>query len=268
VLLLTVALALQPQKLIMHAYLPGQREVIEGVGTAYPDTMMQVILQKDMPPAFPAGGGTVQGGGLFEKALGWIRWSVKPDTFADQACFQLKCEGQLTEKLSKTASITLQDTHSYWVTADGTILRQFDRQVSPLYNRTANAVYHKDSIDLSVEDENGRRSSTAYPNVDMKELNAQFTPMMKGDTVLSREKTYYVFNPFTGKCDKYTARISGAAGGEYFNLKFSGKAFEIAGPELTQTAAISNEGDLILVELPKDRFIVMQQVPFGKQGAR
>jgi hypothetical protein len=47
-------------------------------------------------------------------------------------------------------------------------------------------------------------------------------------------------------------------------MKFQGKAFEIEGPHLKQVAAISTEGDLIKVDLPKDRFIVMQNIPNGK----
>ena len=52
---------------------------------------------------------------------------------------------------------------------------------------------------------------------------------------------------------------------EHFNMKFVGKAVEIEGPRLTQTAGISAEGDMIQVLLPKERFIVMQNVPQGKE---
>lgn len=261
-LILAAALALIPQKVIMNAFMPGQREVVLGP-LPYPDTMMLVIFEKELSPTF--GGGQVLGGGLAEDTLGWIRWSVKPDKFAGKDCFQIRAEGELNEKIKK-APIQLKEVRNYWVTADGEILRQYDVQIGPYYKRVANSVYHKDSIDISIEDEKGRRTSTAYPNIEFSRLYAQFTPMMKNGEVVLREKEYFVFDPFSGKCDKHTARISGSAVGEEFRQKFIGKAFEIKGPELTQTAAVSLEGDLIRVELPKDRYIVMREIPPGKRA--
>ncbi|MEZ0327554.1 MAG: hypothetical protein ACAH95_16770 [Fimbriimonas sp.] len=247
----------------MAAYMPGQREVVLGV-LPYNETMMQLIWQTDKQASFPTYNGDVIGGGLAEQALGWVKWSVKTDTWAGKPCMVLRCEGNTKEALSKTLKVDIRDIKSWWVDGGGKILRQYEQQIRPFVTRTANCVYQKDSIDVSVEDEKGRRQTSVFPNVEMDELHAQFKPMWKDGKVLLDKKDYYVFNPFEGGFDKYTARLAGWAGGSYFNMKFVGKAFEITGPRLVQTAGISEEGDLIHVQLPKDRYIVMQALPQGK----
>jgi hypothetical protein len=254
----------QKATLTMAAYMPGQREVVLGV-LPYKDTMMQLIWQTDLTPKFPTFNGEVTPGGVSEQALGWVRWSVKTDTWAGKPCKVLRCEGETREMVSKTLKVTIRDVKAWWVDDEGKILRQFEQQIRPFANRSANCVYQKDSIDISVDDEKGRRQTSIFPNIEMDELHAQFKPMWKDGKVLLEKKDYYVFNPFEGGFDKYTARLSGWAGGTYFNMKFVGKAFEITGPKLVQTAGISDEGDLIHVQLPKDRYIVMQSVPQGKE---
>jgi hypothetical protein len=252
--------------LLLYSYMPGQREVVLGMGKAYPDTRMQVIFQTDKQAHFPAGGGTITPGGLTELDLGYVRWSVKEDTFAGKKCKVLRGEGHLKEKLSKTLEVTIHDTVAYWVDEEGKILRQYNEHIRPYYKRIANCVFQKDSIDVTVEDEKGRRATSVFPNIEMDELHAQFKPMMVDGKMAVEEKTYYVYDPFKGSFEKYTARLSGWAGGTYFKMKFVGKAFEIAGPRLKQTVAISQEGDMIQVVLPKERFIVMQNLPPGKGG--
>jgi hypothetical protein len=246
----------------MYAYMPGQREIVLGV-TPYRDTQMQLIYQIDKEPRF--GGGDVTPGGLFEKALGWVRWSVKADTWAGKPCKVLRCEGETTEELSKTMKVTVRDTKQWWVDDENHILRQYEQQIRPFFTRTANCVYQKDSIDITVSDEKGRRQTSMFPNCEMDEIHAQFKPMWVDGKVVLEKKEFYVLNPFEGTFETYSVRLAGWAGGTYFAMKFSGKAFEIAGPRLTQTAGISEEGDLIHVQLPKDRFIVMQQIPQGKE---
>lgn len=265
VVLAAAALWAVPQgegKLVMNAYMPGPREVVVGL-SPYPETQMRIIYEKEVQPTFTAQSGAVGGGGLDERTLGWIRWSVTPTMFAGKECYLLKEEGQLNEKVRK-ATVTINESRQSWVTLAGKIVRQFDSQTSPIYTRSANSVYHEDSIDVSVEDEKGRRTTTVYPTIPFSKLDAQFTPMMKGESVLLREKEYYVFDPFTLKCDKFLARVNGAATGTEFRKHFVGKSFEIAGPELTYTAAVSNEGDLIRMEYPHDRFAIMNGLPPGK----
>lgn len=253
--------------LSLYSYMPGMREVVMGMGAPYPDTRMQVIFQTDRQAHFPAGGGTITAGGVTEIALGHVRWSVKEETFAGKKVRVLRCEGQLKEKLTKTLEVTISDTLAYWVDEDGKILRQYNQQVRPYQTRTANCVYQKDSIDISVDDEKGRRATSIFPNVEMDELHAQFKPMIVDGKAVMETKEYYVFDPFQSTFDKHTARVSGWAGGTYFAMKFKGKSFEISNPRLTQNVAISEEGDMIHVILPKERFIVMQNIPPGKQKA-
>ncbi|HSI73363.1 MAG TPA: hypothetical protein VK934_09300, partial [Fimbriimonas sp.] len=161
--------------------------------------------------------------------------------------------------------VTVKDTKQWWVDDNNQILRQYEQQIRPLFTRTANCVYQKDSIDITVADEKGRRQTSMFPSMEMSELHAQFKPMWADGKVVLEKKEFYVLNPFDATFEKYSVRLAGWAGGTYFAMKFAGKAFEIAGPRLTQTAGISEEGDLIHVQLPKYRFIVMQQVPQGKE---
>jgi hypothetical protein len=252
--------------LSMYAYMPGQREMILGITGNYALTTMQVIHQTDMPPAFPAGGGRVEGGGLFEEALGNVHWSIKEDTFGGKKVHELICDGNLTERLTKTMQVSMADSTTFWVDDDGHIVRQYNKQIRPFATRVANCVYQKDSIDVSVEDEHGRRATSVFPNFDMSMLHDQFKPMIVDGKVVLEEKTFEVFDPFKMSFDKYAVRLSGSAAGTYFGMKFEGKAFEIVGPHSTVTAAVSKEGDLIKVDMPKDRFIVMQSIPPGKGG--
>lgn len=251
---------LEGGKIVVNAYMPGQREIVMGAAV-YPTTLMQVLISRDMEPDFPAGGGDVAPGGLMEKTIGFVQFAGKEDTFGGKPCIHLSYKGTLTEKLDKRFSITVDQVRDYWVGEDGKILRLYDIKRTPFRTNSASCVFHEDSVDITADDEKGRRTTTIYPNVSLSELDAQFKPMMKDGEIILRDKDFYTLDPYTGICDKVSVHVAGSVGGEVFHQKLSGKTFEIASPLLTQTAAISSAGDLLEVQLPHQRVIKLSNPP-------
>jgi len=169
----------------------------------------------------------------------------------------------------RKADVTLDihGTSQWWLAPDGTILRQYEQRVDKRGTRTANCTYNKDSIEISVDLFGQRKVTTLYPS-DMDLVQAQFKPMIVDDKVVTREKNYVVYDPFTSGFVKRTAKLSGVFKGIYLSTQFEGNSMTLEGdPDGPFRVFISNEGDLVKMELPKNRFLVLQSLPPAKAAA-
>ena len=252
---------------VLDAILPGQREVVMGP-LPYRDTVMSVIHSKDYP-------GTYDGKGLSppvwdEYPKGHVRWSVTEGTHFDKPCRVIRLQGMMQSvvemrRLKKAASVQNEALTIWYLSLDGRILRQYESRQGFDGVKTANCIYGDESIEVQTQDSRNRRVATVYPNVDMEKLHLQFRPMIVGDKVVMEEKEYYVYDPFGGGFEKRTARIAGKFAGQWLQKNFRGRHVDIATPRVTMKAYVSEEGDLVKVDLPKDDYFILQSVPQGKE---
>jgi len=259
---------------VPQPYFAGEREVVLGP-KAYSDSVMALIYSKDYPAKLDMKG--VNPPIWDEYPIGSIRWSVKPDVFGSQQCMVLKMEAtyrpQFRFKVKYGArpndvTLDIRGVSQWWIAEDGTILRQFEQRADNRGTQSANCTYGKDSIEVSVDMFGQRRVTTLYPG-DMDKLQAQFKPMIVDGKVVMREKEYLIYNPFTSGFDKRKATLSGAFKGVYLSANFEGTSMTLEGYEDGPFRAfISNEGDLVKMELPKDRYLVLQSLPPARQAKK
>ncbi|AIE84781.1 hypothetical protein [Fimbriimonas ginsengisoli] len=257
-----------------EAIFPGQREVVLGV-LPYRETIMQLIYSKDLPSTADMKG--INPPVWDEYPLGFVKWSVKPDSFAGKPCMSLRMEGLFVPSYNfkfkggtkqVRTSLDVRGVSQWWVTSDGTILRQYEQRMDKRGIRSANCTYGKDSVTVQVDNYGARSATELFPS-DMDQLQLQFKPMIVEGKVVMPEKEYLVYDPFTSGFIKRTAKVAGRFNGNYLQLPFEGNHVDFSGliPG-TVKAYISKEGDLVKIDLPHDRYCVMNSTPPGKEGQK
>ncbi|MGV3615428.1 MAG: hypothetical protein ACO1SV_08865 [Fimbriimonas sp.] len=252
---------------VKEAYMPGQREIVLGP-LPYRETVMSVIHSKDYP-------GTFDGKGLAppvwdEYPLGHVRWSVAEGSLFEKPCRVLRLQGMTQsqvpmKRLQKVVGVQNDAVTVWYLSFDGRILRQYEQRSGYGGQKVANCTYGEDEIQVQVEEGGKRRITTVYPAVDMEKLHLQFRPMIVGDRVVMEEKEYFTYDPFGGGFQKRTAKIGGLFAGQWLQRPFKGRHVDITTPRHTVKAYISDEGDLVKVDLPKDDFFILQSLPPGKE---
>ncbi len=252
-----------PDLNVKVAFMPGQREVVLGP-LPQRDFVMSVIHSKDYP-------GTYDGKGLAppvwdEYPLGHVRWSVTDGEIFNRPCRIIRMQGMTQsqipmKRLKKVVGVQNDATTVWYLGVDGKIIRQYEARGGHNGQKIANCTYGEESIEVQVEENGRRRVTTVFPAVDMEKLHLQFRPMIVGDRTVMEEKEYFVYDPFGGGFEKRTAKISGKFNGMWLQKKFQGRHVDITGPQMTVKAYISDQGDLIKADLPRDDFFILQTLP-------
>lgn len=245
----------------------GGREVLLGP-VPYAESVMTLVYSKDKPAVLNSNG--FNGPTWEESTLGFVRWSVKPDHFGERPCLVYRTEAVYRPAYrfdfkggtrQAKVEVDVQGVREYWIADDGTILRQYEQRRDSRGVRTANCTYGADSVDVTVEEFGKRRATTLYPS-DMANLQAQFRPMLVEGKVKIPEKEYLVYDPFASRFERRVAKVTGAFRGTFLAMNFRGTSLEVEGdPEGKFRAFVSDEGDLVKMELPKDRFLILQAIP-------
>lgn len=249
---------------------PGFREWVLGP-QEYPATVLGILYSKEFPSVETSRGMTMPS--WEERAMGTAMWSVKPDVFGSTPCLTIKLEGDYRaeyryrfknsdQQVKRT--VPVKGISTWWVSKDGTILRQYESRTDERGVRTANGVYAADRIEVTVDEFGKRRIATLYPG-DMAKLQAQFRPMIVDGKVLLKEKEFLVFDPFTSGYVRHTVRLAGLFKADLIGAHFEGRNVDVDGySDGVRRAYLSLEGDLVRVDLPNDRFMRISSLPPGK----
>ena len=255
-----------------EVFFPGQREVVLGP-LPYRDTTMSMIYSKEYPTTADMKG--INPPGWDEYPLGNVRWIVRNDTFAGKPCMVIRSQGLYMPKYNftfkggfrkVTETLNLKGVCEWWVSPDGTIIRQYEQRSDSRGVCTANCTYDKDSINVQVDIYGKRTVTTLYPG-DMDMVQNQFKPMVVDGKVVMREKAYLVYDPFNGGFKQRKATFGGHFAGVYLSINFTGIHIDFDGmvPEGPVKAYIDDEGDLVKLDLPNDRYVNLGVVPPGKE---
>ncbi|MFI5385237.1 MAG: hypothetical protein ACHQ50_03860 [Fimbriimonadales bacterium] len=250
----------------------GQREIILGP-KPQELALLNGYYERDIAAKHLATGDNTGGyvdswipSGTAEDNLGYFDCSTKPDSLFDKPCVVITSNAKWNQKLGrKPHEIKFSNyaKQQWWVTADGTILREYAALQTPEGTQTADCTYGKDSIQRRYTNVKGETSfGEIFPACGFEALNAQFKPMVVDGKVVMREKEFCVVNPLTGGIDKYTSRISGTFKGEFLFATFKGKLFDIEGPnKLFEKVFLDDSGDLVKVALSDEKFFVINVLP-------
>lgn len=260
--------------------LPGQREMIYGLSSHPQETVgLYHSLSSAIKPIIEEQGtlgtGTtireVAGGTITEEErVGSATWSVKPAVFGDQVCRILETEGfrnvrgeiKLSSRTSQKLDYRTFQKRTYIVSDTGKLLSEESIVENPKVGRVEMAVkYGEDSYDLTLVKAGKKTTSTVNPGFDMSLFHAIFTPMLKGNEILLKEKEFVALDPYTGGPIKYRAKISGRFGGKFYEKQFQGHYVDITSKETYQRAYISYDGVFLKVEQPKGYYLHIEQKP-------
>jgi hypothetical protein len=207
-----------------------------------------------------------------EIRLGYMGWKVSNDIFNSEPCLVFESD----TKTSQTAKfVRSQDeaekygTHivqkvKMWVSLEGRLMREQISQESPRGNYFVDAVFGTETVELSGDLNGVKRDTTMYPVGGTVMFDNLFKPMMKDGKVILPEKEFYLIDPVKMTLRKCKAKIRSRFNGELMREKFKGNTIEITTPEDTQVAYISEEGDLLRVDLPDSRFFLMESLPASR----
>jgi hypothetical protein len=279
---LVIALAIQqkdPYRLeVEDPILAFQREIILGVSTKAQESLgLYHGFTVGAVNSIPLGDISVTFGEVEETVrVGNTTWSVKPSVFGDQLGYVLESDGIRNQKASikvapnQALENNVRNTlyRQYFVNEKGEILYEEARAVNGKGRFSMQATYGKDSFDLRIEDARGVRTSTVNPGCGIEGLNEMFKPMIKGQDILLKEKTFYVLDPYTGTPQKYVAKVAGRFSGKYSDELYEGRCVEITGPKEVQKAFISYEGVLMKVEATGRYYLHIESAPEQKPKLR
>jgi hypothetical protein len=204
-----------------------------------------------------------------EIRLGYMGWKVSNDIFNSEPCLVLESDGLTTQTAKFTRSqeeserlgIRILRKEKIWLSMDGKVMRQQISQESPKGTYYVDAIFGKDTVELSGNLNGERKDMTMYPVGGTVLFDNFFKPMIKDGKIILPKKEYYVIDPVKMVLEKYTAEVRGRFAGTMMNTKFKGHCIEMVGPEGTQTAYVSEEGDLLRVDLPSNRFLLIEYLP-------
>lgn len=251
----------------------GQREVVLGA-KPYEITLLGGFYEKDYTGGSINHGQDTQGqyvdsfipGGIVTKSLGYLDWSTRDDKLLDTPCVTVSSSGKWQQTIGKKPneqSWANTGKIQYWIGNDGKILRQYAQLQTPAGSQSGDLTFGPDSIQRRYTGTDGKTSfGEIFPSCGMQALNDQFKPMIVDGKVVLRDKDFFRCDPLTGGVQKYSAHISGKFTGTYLDAGFRGTTVVIVDPSgKTQTAFISDDGDLVKVKLDDDRFFVINTVP-------
>jgi hypothetical protein len=133
--------------------------------------------------------------------------------------------------------------------------------------RTSNirAMYHRDRIEVEVENGGQVDKRTLPLKEDMRILDDPFAPFLEGGTTLTagNRLEFYVLDPMTTSLSRTVATVKGPAKVTVKDVEFDATLVELQDPRATMKAFISSKGDLIKVEGPMG----LEMIPLSREEA-
>lgn len=241
------------------AYLPGQLDIVTGPRQV-PTTIMSLYFQTETQPKFEQN--AIIGQALIAYNFGWVRFSTTQEDFLGLKVWHMSWVGH-TDAHHGKKTYPEDASADYWVDLDGHIRRQAGSK-SNLFGRAESLCdYFPDHIQIQTKIDGKYHEQFLYPAHDeLAQLNDQFKPMVVDGKIVNREKTYLVLDPFKATFEKRTARVNGRFSGKELDTQFKGYNVDIDGPNhKIQGACVSEDNDLVRVNLQDDKWIVMQALP-------
>jgi hypothetical protein len=247
-------------------WLGGQQEIAYGL-TPKSQTIVGLYVNRNMAPnEF----GRVTG--FYEIRLGHMGWKVSRDIFNSQPCLVFESDARTSQRGKYTRSqeeaeatgIFVTQKVKIWVSEQGKIMRENISQESPRGTYFVDAIFGTETVELSGDLAGVKKDMTMYPQGGTVMFDNFFKPMIKDGKVLMEDKEFYLIDPVTMGIRKCKAHVKGRFAGEVMREKFKGHTIEITTPEDKQVAYVSQEGDLLRVDLPSDRYLLLEYLPASR----
>jgi hypothetical protein len=240
------------------SYMPGQLETVTGLRKC-DETVMALYFGKDIDAQYT--GSKIVPGGYVGYNFGYVRFSTREEDFLGLSVWHVHWVGHTTVKQGKK-EYQLDAATDYWVDKTGKIRRQTASKTSALGHSEALCDYFPDHIQIQLLADGKSTEQLLYPAHDeLAQLDDQFTPMVVDGKILRREKTYLCLDPYLGAFEKRKARVGGMFSGKELDAPFHGYEVNIELGGAVQGTCVSDENDLVRVDLQDGKAIVMTSLP-------
>jgi len=117
------------------------------------------------------------------------------------------------------------------------------------------AIYNKDSIDMTITEGTSVRQQTLYPKFDMALFNNLFSPFIRDGLVVNQEKQVAFINPLSGAPTEVTATMHGRFQGKLYFREYEGYKIDTTTPDskIVIQSMVSRHGQLLQVNLPDNQ---------------
>lgn len=237
-------------------WLMGQREVALGPQPLR-RTIMVAIVSKEIEPMFTSK--AILPGGWSEFRFGRAQSEVIDDNLFNKPCRKIQLSGLSTYSINYYSARRGQETANvtWWVTPKGKILRQYAERETPMGMEVADATYGVTEIEVRRTDPAGKTTfATFHVENEMEAIQRQFVPMLEGDKLLTPRKEFKVLDPFTGGLVAMKAEIQGRFTFREGGKKYEGRMCNVTAGSGRANVLITAKGDIVRVELGKDRYLV------------
>jgi hypothetical protein len=241
--------------------MPGQLQVVSGLRVCG-DTTMSLEFGKETETVFTAKGPIL--GGYVGYTFGFVRFATTEEDLLGWDVWHVSWTGRTIVKHGKTQD-QIDATANFWVDKNGQIRRQTETFDDAKKHVQGKADYFPDHIQITRSRDGKSETQLLYPMAEeFGLLNDQFKPMVVDGKVVLREKSYLYLDLLGGGFQKRTARVAGRFSGKACDAYFHGYEVEIEFEKHQEGACISDDNDLVKVDLQDGRTIVMTSLPSNR----
>lgn len=200
--------------------------------------------------------------------IGTYSFRVSPAVFRTEECLLLDVLGTRTQVMPNgrdELQMRHQSRHLFWITDKGKLLAERFTLNTPAGEWFFDAQYGADTFSVTIRDpfQGQRRLKDVSPGFTMSDLTeAPFRAMVElPRTLLAKEKTFIVYNPWRGGPVKMTARSFDPFDGKLFGKTWKGQRIDLEGFPEKVRIFYSEEGYLMRVQLAGYRYLQVADDP-------
>jgi hypothetical protein len=199
-------------------------------------------------------------GGMDETDIseGQVDWSVEDSSYEGKPCklFQAYSKFEYRHTFEKKKITFTPTLHAYaQISPSGRLLHSNTSLAGLNAAVTVDAIYNKDSIDITKTVGSQVSQTTLFPNFSMDLFDNLFQPLIKDGLVVAQERQLAFLNPSNGAPCIIKASLDGHFQGQLYFRKYEGYKLQTTSPDVNflTTSLISRHGQLLQITLPDNQ---------------
>lgn len=207
------------------------------------------------PGKVPKQGSWAGGMGETDVTEGQVDWSVEDSVYEGKPCklFKAYSRFEFHPKVRNKTIIFKPTLYSFaQISPSGRLLHTNTSLAGLNAPVQIDAIYNKDSIDITKTVGSDISQTTLYPNFSMDLFDNLFQPLIRDGIVVGQERQLAFLNPSNGAPCIIKASLSGRFQGKLYYREYEGYKLDTTSPDVAfvTTSLISRHGQLLQITLP------------------
>lgn len=201
-----------------------------------------------------------------ELRVGHIDATVTDEVFDGKPCKHYKSTAFFSAKEGTPGATPTIRHCETWVGLDGRVLRAHLQYSAFRKGLFADAVFKGDEIQLSVTQNAKSRKATLFASGGPDAFTNPIPNLMKLADKDRPVIEFSLLDPSTAGILKYRARVTGKFKADVQGAKFTGRTLEVEGKEGVMLFYVSDQGELLQIDLPDGATVCAQQFMLFPDG--